>query len=581
MRLRGWLDERTGLRAGLRVTLDHPVLGGASFAYVMGAVLLFLLVLQGVTGALLAFYYSPSATDAWASVAYVEDRVTLGWLVRGLHHHGASAMVIAVGLHVLQVVIWGAYKRPREVTWWLGLLLFGLVMGFALTGDLLPWDQNGYWATKIRAGYLGASPGPGAQLQGAVQGGNDFGNLTLTRFYALHVVVLPALTVLLLVAHVKLSRRHGLTPRWGRSQAELARTTRPSWPDQRFRDVTAMAVAFAALVGFTVHTGGAGLGPPADPSAAFDARPVWYDRSLYQLVRMSPHALEAIVALLAPAVLGGVLVALPLLDRGPDRSPVRRAWAIAVVVALLGGAAALTVVSYRADAANPALAESKAAAEKLARRARVLAARNGVPTAGGAAVYTTAPWYRARTLWGEHCASCHQGDDRKGPVIGPGYNSRAWIKGFLQEPSGDAYYGRTKLGKNPDLAMQPIEETGADLDALVELIYAESGAPDVDPARVARGRTVFDEGSCADCHTRVPGPPPAADEWTGPGLAGRGTVADLTALIADAGELRFFGAHDQMPRFADELSETDLRVLAEWLIWLRTATEADLRALDE
>ena len=95
MRLRGWLDERTGLGAGLRVTLDHPVLGGASFAYVMGAVLLFLLVLQGVTGALLAFYYSPSATDAWASVAYVEDRVTLGWLVRGLHHHGASAMVIA------------------------------------------------------------------------------------------------------------------------------------------------------------------------------------------------------------------------------------------------------------------------------------------------------------------------------------------------------------------------------------------------------------------------------------------------------------------------------------------------------
>ncbi|KAB2897863.1 MAG: cytochrome bc complex cytochrome b subunit [Kofleriaceae bacterium] len=333
MSLGDWLNDRTGHRRALHVALEEPVLGGASFVYVMGSVLLFLLILQATTGALLAFYYAPSATDAWGSVAYIEDQVTLGWFIRGLHHHGASAMVIAVGLHMLQVIVYGAYKRPREVTWWVGVMLLGLLLAFALTGYLLPWDQTGYWATKVATGIAGETPVAGQEVQAALQAGNEYGNLTLTRFYALHVFILPALTFGLVALHVLLFRKHGATPRWGRSDAELARTAQPFWPDQLFRDVVAMVVAFLALVAWTVHTGGAGLDAPADPSSNFDARPEWYFRPLFQMLKYFSGPMETVVALGAPVLVGGVLFALPFLDRGADRSPRRRLLALGIVLA--------------------------------------------------------------------------------------------------------------------------------------------------------------------------------------------------------------------------------------------------------
>src|SRR4030095_452851 len=136
----------------------------------------------------LAMYYSPSSTDAWASVAYIQDQVTMGWFIRALHSHGASAMVIVAGSHLLQTAIYGAYKKPREVNWIVGVLMLGLILVFALTGYLLPWDQKGYWATKVATGIMGSTPVIGSWLQQVVQGGNEYGNLTLTRFFALHVL---------------------------------------------------------------------------------------------------------------------------------------------------------------------------------------------------------------------------------------------------------------------------------------------------------------------------------------------------------------------------------------------------------
>lgn len=575
MGLGNWLDERTGHRRALHAALEEPVLGGASFAYVMGSVLVFLLGLQATTGALLAFYYSPSASDAWASVAYLEDEVTLGWFIRGLHHHGASAMVIAAGLHMLQVAVWGAYKKPREVTWWIGVMLFGLILAFALTGYLLPWDQTGYWATKVATGIAGETPVAGHQVQAAVQGGNEYGNLTLTRFFALHVFILPALTFGLVAVHVMLFRKHGVTPRWGRSQAELARTAQPFWPDQLFRDVVAMLVAFIALVAWTIRTGGAGLDAPADPSSNFDARPEWYFRPLFQMLKYFSGPMETVVALGAPVLIGGVLFGLPLVDRGADRSPRRRAWLLGIVLAGFAGAGVLTMISFRADHEDPELAKREVAAERLARRARLLAREHGVPVAGGTAVYTTAPFYRERLLWAEHCAACHTGDERKGPLIGPGYNDRAWIKGFLIDPSHDVYFGRTKLASTED-AMPAAEAEGAELEALVEMVYAETGAADADPTLAARGQALFDESPCADCHERT-----GEEGSSGPNLAGRGTVAYLTAFIADPGRDRFFGPRKEMPSFHDELGPDDIARLASWVVWMRTATDEDLKRLDE
>ncbi len=559
-----WLDDRTGYRATLAHALDEPVPGGASYAYVWGSVLTFVLGLQAVTGVFLAMYYSPSATDAWASVAYIEDQVTMGWFVRGLHSYGASAMVILCGLHMLQTAVYGAYKKPREVNWILGVLMLGVVLAFALTGYLLPWDQTGYWATKVATGIAGITPVAGQQIQEVAQGGNEYGNLTITRFFAIHVFILPASLIGLVVLHIALFRRHGVTPRWGQSEQQLESRTQPFWPDQLFKDMVAVAAVFAVLVGINVYTHGVGLEAPADPASNFDARPEWYFRALFQALKYFEGPLEAVVALGLPVVVGGVLLGLPFLDRGDSRAPRDRLPFIGVLGAGFAVAVGLTAVSYLDDASDDALQERIAAAEEEAHLARELAVQNGVPAAGGTAVYTTVPHYEAKQLWAEHCGACHDpgAEDRKGPIIAAGYNSRAWLAAFYREPSADQFFGVTSIDK-----MKPVKETGADFDALVEFVYAQSGADDVDQALAEKGETLFDDGDCSNCHSHDW----ETEEELGPNLGRRGTAAMFAEFIADPDHARWFGDKNEMPGFADKLTADDIAALADYLVFLRTA----------
>jgi len=236
--------------------------------------------------------------------------------------------------------------------------------------------------------------------------------------------------------------------------------------------------------------------------------------------------------------------------------------------------------SAPAAAAVAAVAEAPAApvsvaGAKISPKARRLAREHGVPAAGGTAVFQTAPYWKARVLWKQQCVHCHAGDDRKAPLIGAGHGDRIWIKAFLQDPSGDAFYGRTKLGKT-DKAMTKVEQTGRDLDALVEMVYAETGDGPVDGALVERGHAIFDE-TCTDCHTRTAGE--VGD--SAPNLSGHGTAAQLASFIADASAPAHFGAKNEMPKFDEELSEGDRKALAEWLVWLRKATPAEVAALGE
>ncbi len=558
-----WLDDRSGYRNLLRAALDEEIPGGASFAYVFGSVLSFVLVVQMITGVFLAMHYSPSATDAWASVAYIQDQVTLGWLIRGLHAHGASAMVILAGLHLLQTAVYGAYKKPRELNWIVGVLMLGLILAFALTGYLLPWDQTGYWATKVATGIAGTSPVVGPGLQEIVQGGNEYGNLTITRFFAIHVFLLPGALIAMLVVHVGLFRRHGVTPKWGKQEQALAKSKQLFWPDQMFKDMVAIVVVFGVVVGTTIATHGAPLGAPADPASNFDARPEWYFRPLFQLLKYFEGPLETAVSLGAPVVIGGALLVLPFVDRAPDRHPKRRLKYLSIVLVLLVGASLLTAISFREDAADPALQKRLAASRNSAQKARMLAKKYGVPAAGGRAVFTTEPFYRARKIWREQCASCHVGDDRKAPVIGPGYNSRAWIRAFLANPSGEEFFGPTKAIRE----MKPVVVAKPEMDALVEFVYAESGAKDINQALAAKGQTLFDDGDCSDCHERDG----TSESSPGPNLGKRGTARWFRDLIADAGDPRLFGAINEMPKFHEKLSEPELQELAEWLVLLRNA----------
>ena len=559
-RLGDWFDLCAGHRRALHLALDEPLAGGASFAYAFGSILVFLLVLQMITGIFLAMSYSASATDAWASVAFIQDQVALGWFVRGLHSHGASAMVIIAGLHLLQTALYGAYKKPRELNWIVGVLMLGLLLAFALTGYLLPWDQTGYWATKVATGIAGSSPVIGPQLQEVAQGGNEYGNLTLTRFFALHVLVLPGALIGLVVVHVALFRKHGHTPHWWLKPDELRRRSQPFWPDQMFRDMVAMAAVFAILVVVNIYTGGVQLDAPADPSSSFDARPEWYFRPLFQALKYFTGPAEQIVALGAPVVIGGVLLSLPFIDRGPSYSPGRR-WMPLGLLGLLGVVmTGLTVISFVDDRNDARHQEEIARSEERAREARTLALEHGVPPAGGTAVYTMAPFYRAREIWREDCAACHEGNARKGPEIGPGYNSREWVRDFLRQPNDKRFFGLTGINEMP-----PTKQEGGDLDALVELVYAETGAKDVDAKLVARGAELFaGDGKCDGCHS-LDG---KEEDGQGPNLGGRGSIAMLAEFIARSDHPRWFGKASEMPTFY-KYGEADRRELAEWIVWLR------------
>jgi ubiquinol-cytochrome c reductase cytochrome b subunit len=548
-----WLEERTGYRALLSAALDEPIPGGARVAYVFGSTLVFVLGLQLVTGVLLAAFYSPSVSAAWASVAYLQTQLRLGWFIRGLHSTGASAMMILVIAHLLQVTLWGAYRKPREVNWWIGLAMMGCLLAFALTGYLLPWDQKGYWATQVATSLLGATPVLGPSLKVLLQGGPIYGNLTLTHFFTLHVLLLPATLILLLVVHIALFRRHGVTPGWQKSLGP----TEPFWPHQLFYDLLAMAVVFGWIVAIVLRGHGVPLEAPADPASSYDARPEWYFLPLYQLLKLFPGRLEVIAALGAPLVVGGLLFALPLLDRGPTRAPAARKRYVGAVTLVVLGAVALGGQATFEDRHNLAFKRGRERAENAAAHALALATL-GVPPTGGTAVWDNDPLRHGRRIFSERCAGCHQlggTGEAKGPDL-DGWSSRGWIAAFLKDPESPRFYGRTKIR-----GMKPVTVAGVDFDALVEWLYSQAGGVDVDAVKVARGQAVFTSSGCDDCHE--------IDGQKGgdgaPNLGGRASKSWIQAfLLAPDGE-RFFDRKNEMPVFHGKLSPEDLDALATLL----------------
>jgi mono/diheme cytochrome c family protein len=229
---------------------------------------------------------------------------------------------------------------------------------------------------------------------------------------------------------------------------------------------------------------------------------------------------------------------------------------------VLGAAGVLTAVSLSQDAGDEELQTRLAEAEERAAEARRLAREKGVPPEGGPAVFTMAEHYRAKQLWAERCVSCHAGDDRQAPEIGPGYNSRAWIEAFLRAPNDDRFFGLTEHD-----GMDPVELEGEDFDAVVELVYAQTGAGDADTELAERGLEQFNNGDCWHCHS-IDG---EAEGDTGPNLGGRGSAEMLAEFIAQPGHPRWFGDEAQMPSFGDTLSLEDRRLLAEWIVSLRDA----------
>lgn len=210
----GPLDERLSVREALEKALKKPVPSHVNWFFCFGGISLLLFIIQTVTGILLLMYYRPTTAEAFDSVVHITNNVPFGWLVRGFHFWGANLMIIMVFLHMLRVYIYGAYKAPRDFNWVAGVFLLMLTMGFGFTGYLLPWNQVSYWATTVGTEVPGALPLIGDYMKLFTRGGSDVSQITLTRFFAAHVVILPAVTIVFLALHFLMIRRQGIAPRF-------------------------------------------------------------------------------------------------------------------------------------------------------------------------------------------------------------------------------------------------------------------------------------------------------------------------------------------------------------------------------
>ncbi|MCP4195093.1 MAG: c-type cytochrome [Planctomycetaceae bacterium] len=613
-KLLDWLDDRTGYRDLLTDALYESIPGGARWRYVWGSTLVFTFAIQMITGVFLWMAYSPSAQTAWESVYYIEHQMVLGSVVRGIHHYAAQMMVVLLAVHLCQVIVDGAYRAPREINFWLGLILMQIVLGLSLTGYLLPWDQKGYYATQVTTKIVGATPFVGQELQTLAQGGTQYGHHTLTRFFAMHAGVLPASLIFFLVIHIYVFRRHGITvPDPDRKETEAF------WPDQVFRDAVACLGVLAVILALAVFKG-AELSGPANPSEAYSAaRPEWYFLFLFRFLRfeMVEHYGLAFGAIYVPAAVMLIIALMPLiaLVRGGHRFNV--AFAGLLMVLIIG----LTGLSLYEDSVDTQHQAALAEASRDGHRAVELAGGSEmIPIEGAGALLREDPFTQGPRLFSKYCASCHRYD---------GHNGRGRLVMDLDSETGSE---AASLPTAPDLAnfadrewwrrvltdyrqlMSPLQHAGydvetsteegmiswfeenaealkneanrADVDAMVEYLVSQSQRPglNLNQELVQRGEEILSSGTltegefttCDNCHAELGGEFVVGTDNGGiPELNGYGSTAWLKAFIENAGSEQFYGEKNQMPVFAEKLSPKNLDLIVRWMTGDYAETEVE------
>ncbi len=588
-----WLDDRTGYKALLHETLYERVPGGARWRYVWGSTLVFAFFVQAVTGFFLWAAYSPNAQGAWESVHHIQYDLQGGWLLRGLHHFMAQAMVVLLALHLMQVVIDGAYRAPREINFWIGLILMQIVLGLSLTGYLLPWDQKGYWATKVATNIMGITPGIGPQLQRLVIGGADYGHHTLTRFFAIHAGLLPALLIGFVALHIYVFRRHGITAHKPDSGEDTT-----FWPDQVLRDAVACLAVLAVVIflvylpTFQGHAPGAHLSAPADPAEQYSAaRPEWYFLFLFQLLKYFPGETEVIGSHVLP---GGVILFMFLMPF-VGRWKLGHVFNVLFLLIVMLGAIGLTAAAVIEDRGKPEFIAAQEEAERVAERTHQLVEEYGITTAGAVDLVRNDPMLHGPKVFAKHCAVCHSYDGTDGtgkelaekptaPDLG-NFGSREWMRSLLvnfQEhfKNVEEGFAEGEMGEwsTDNREVMEDESNAESVKALVEFIVAQAerkDLPETDPELVTLGRDIFEFAelangefslSCVDCHNMhaVGEEEPISEDLHAPLLTGYGSAKWIRQMIIDPDT--HYGETNLMPALGEKMTEQEMDLLVKWMM---------------
>jgi ubiquinol-cytochrome c reductase cytochrome b subunit len=497
-----WLEHRTGLESAVKNFLYEDIPASAGWHQIIGSMAVFFFIVQVFTGGLLAFNYAPTPGEAYNSVRYIMHEVTGGPLIRGLHHWGASIMLIIVVLHMTQVFLYGAYKKPREATWMLGVILLLITLAFGLTGYLLPWDNRAYFGTVVTTHIASQAPLVGPymlRLLGAQ--GDSVGNVTFSRFYALHTVLLPPLTIILIGIHIYLVRKHGVAPAPGDTAPK-----RKFFPEQVFKDTVGVAVGFIVLFVMAV-VAKVPLERLADPTdTAYIPRPEWYFLFLFQMLKFFKGPMETFGSVVLPGLAVLTLFLIPFIDRGPMVRLGKRTFAFTFVIL---AAIAWTGLTTAAVATTPKNQESVEDTETPGTETpeATPASATAVADSQTPAAASASPWQKLtpEELVGlgffksESCTGCHPGAGQQG--IGPDltkmpteHRNIAWMVPHFKNPAQVV----------PGSAMPPINLPTPDLNALslfvLTLTPQDEAALLATPAYVTQGAAIYQKNHCDSCH---------------------------------------------------------------------------------
>ena len=466
-----WINDRWPLRAVIRWSLEEEMPGGTSYAYIFGSCVLIVFLLQVITGLWQLLYFVPTTNQSYNSLNYLRTEIPFGWLIHGLHYWGASAMIILVGLHISQVYIWGAYKDPRQLTWLIGVgnLLLTLALGF--TGPILPWDERGYWEAEVAVSSAGTTPLLGTLARNLLAGGATLGQMTVSRFFFLHVAILPGILIAFVILHLVAFRKFGISGPWNE---EKRKRIGSFWPDQVFKDGVVVTFIFVILVGLSAYWPPPFSGPLDLMQTFYVPKPEWYFLFFYQSLKAFHGVFEPIGTIGIPLVITLLFIFLPFFDRDPERNPSRRRTAMVCYAIFVAYVISMAIIGSYSKPETAVLGGAS-----TSQSAQTSSAPLADPPAGLANVKQGEQLFNSLG-----CIGCHSIKGRGG-VIGPALTAQLlqgkthqWLIAQIRNPKS-----HNPSSIMPSFASATNQQVGDIVDFLLSIAH---GKP-VTPGPLAKG----------------------------------------------------------------------------------------------